>query len=62
MRKHIYCDYQTEDNNYNFECHRSATRDWDRESEDPCVGCSHHCDKIINVSSPLYDDYNTEMR
>lgn len=34
-----YCDRETEENNYNYDCPR-LDRDWD-EGDDPCITCCH---------------------
>lgn len=62
MKKYIFCDLQTEENDYEFVCHKCATQDMDRESEDVCLSCRHHCDKVIDIYTSNNNEISTEMK
>lgn len=48
MKKLILCDKDTKENNYNYECPKLNSDDWD-ELEDSCIGCPHKIYKEVEL-------------
>lgn len=49
-KKLILCDLETAENNYKYDCSKLGD-DWGGYSDydDPCLDCSHHCYREIEV-------------